>query len=142
MIYSDILSEKKTNIKKKYDKIDKEINYIYNQITKKKNNLPPLAPLNLVVLTANPLMDGEKELRTMNDFNIITSEIYKAFEEEYYLKYTQFSPLTFNNLKNAITIEQTRPVILHLICKSTYVIPEEEKENKSSDNSEDYANNF
>ena len=140
MIYSDILSEKKTNIKKKYDKIDKEINYIYNQITKKKNNLPPLAPLNLVVLTANPLMDGEKELRTMNDFNIITSEIYKAFEEEYYLKYTQFSPLTFNNLKNAITIEQTRPVILHLICKSTYVIPEEEKENKSSDNSEDYAN--
>ena len=49
-------------------------------------------------------------------------------------------PLTLNNLKNIISNEETRPVILHLICKSTYIIPEEEKDNKLSENSEDYAN--
>jgi hypothetical protein len=74
MIYFDIICEKEMNIKKKYDKIDKEISYIYKQITKQKNNdssLPPYAPLNLVVLTANPLMNDKKELRIMNDFNIL-----------------------------------------------------------------------
>ena len=141
IVYCDISTEKKMNIEKKYDKIAKEINYIYAQISKRNNNnLPPYAPLNLVVLTANPLMDGEKELRTMNDFNIITSQIYKSFDEEDCLKYTKFLPLTLNNLREAITNEKERPVILHLICKSTYVIPEEEKEKKISNNSEDYAN--
>ena len=127
-IYCDIPTENKMNIKKKYDKINKEINYLYAQIKKEnKNNLPPYAPLNLVVLTANPIMDGEKELRTMNDFNIITSEIYKAFDEEDSLKYTIFFPLTLDNLNKVIKEENMRPVILHLICKSTYVIPEEER---------------
>ena len=142
-IYCDILTEQKMNFKKKVDKINKEINYLYTQITKKnKNNLPPYAPLNLVVLTANPLMDGDKELRTINDFNIITSEIYKSFDEEDSLRYTNFLPLTFNNLNEVITNEETRPVILHLICNSTYIIPEEEKgqEKKFYENSEDYAN--
>ena len=142
-VYCDIPTENKMNIKKKYDKINKEINYLYAQIKKEnKNNLPPYAPLNLVVLTANPLMDGEKELRTMNDFNIITSEIYKAFDEEDSLKYTIFFPLTLDNLNKVIKEENMRPVILHLICKSTYVIPEEEKikDKKSYENSEDYTN--
>ena len=122
---------KKMNLKKKCGEINKDIDDI---------NFTPYAPLNLVVLTANPLMDGEKELRTMNDFNMITSEIYKSFEEEDYLKYTKFLPLTCNNLKNIISNEETRPVILHLICKSTYIIPEQEKDKKLSENSEDYAN--
>ena len=139
MIYCDIISEKEINIKKKYNKIDKEINYIYNQINKDKNyNLTPDAPLNLIVLTANPLIHCEEELRIINEFNKITSEIYNCFYEEDYLKYTKFWPLTFETLKNVITDEQKRPVILHLICKSTYIIPEQEKDR--SENSEDYTN--
>ena len=145
LIFAQILEEKKKNIKKKYDKIDLDISYIYRQITKEKEDdlsLPPDAPYNLVVLTANPLMDGEKQLRTVNDFNIITSKIYEAFDEKDFLKYTKFLPLTFNSLKNIITDEQKRPVILHLICKSTYIFPEFEKakDDKISENSEDYTN--
>ena len=141
MIYCDILSPKEINIKKKYDKIDEQLSYIYKQINKEKNyDSTSDAPLNLVVLTANPLMDGEKELRIMNEFNIIASKIYKLFEEEDYLKYTEFLPLTLNTLKNFITNEQKRPVILHLICKSTYIIPDEVKDNKLTENSEDYTN--
>ena len=134
MIYCDIISPKEVNIKNNYGKIDKELSYVYKQINKEKNNyvLTSDAPLNLVVLTANPLMDGEKELRIMNEFNIITSNIYKSFEEEDYLKYTEFLPLTLNTLNYFITNEQKRPVILHLICKSTYIIPEEEKDKTSS----------
>ena len=93
----------------------------------------------MIVLTANPLIHGEEELRIINEFNKITSEIYNCFYEEDYLKYTKFLPLTFETLKNVITDEQKRPVILHLICKSTYIIPEQEKYNKS-ENSEDYTN--
>ena len=66
-------------------------------------------------------MDGEKQLRTVNDFNIITSKIYEAFDEKDFLKYTKFLPLTFISLKNIITDEQKRPVILHLICKKKYL---------------------
>ena len=141
MIYCDILSPKEVNIKKKYDKIDEDLSYIYKQINKEKNyDLISDSPLNLVVLTANPLMHGEKELRIMNEFNIITSKIHKLFEEEDYLKYTEFLPLTFNNLSNFISNEQKRPAILHLICQSIYIIPEEEKDRISSENSEDYTN--
>ena len=144
MIYCDIICSKEMNIKKKYDNIDEEISYIYKLINKEKNNneLKIDAPLNLIVLTSNPLMHGEKELRTMNDFNIITSKIYKSFEEEDYLKYTKFWPLTLNTLKDVISNKQKRPVILHLICKSTYIIPDQgqEKEKKPSENSEDYTN--
>ena len=86
MIYSEIINEKNMSIKKKYDEIEKDISNIYNEIIRDRNyDLPPYAPLNLVVLTANPLMDGKKELRAMNEFNIITSKIYKVFDEEDYL---------------------------------------------------------
>ena len=136
MIFAKVSTEVKMNLKNKYEKVNKEIEYIYTQLTKEKNNnLTPNAPLNLVVLTANPLMDGKNELRTMNDFNIIKYEIYKAFNEEDYLKYTEFYPLTLNTLKNILSDENKRPVILHLICKSTYILPENgENPQKDSDN--------
>ena len=136
MIKADIISEEKMKIKNKYAKIGKEINYIYEQITKEeKIDLSPPAPLNLVLLTANPLMNGENELRTMNDFNIITSKIYKAFDESDFLKYTEFNHLTINTLKDILSDKNKRPVILHLICKSTYLLPEKEIEpEKDSDN--------
>ena len=138
MIYAKVSSETKMNIKNKYDKIDKEIELIYNQLTEEiNNNLVQNNPLNLVVLTANPLMNSEKELRTINDFNIIKSKIYKVFneeEEEDYLKYIEFYPLTINTLKDVLLHEYKRPVILHLICKSTYIIPNGKKPEKDSDN--------
>ena len=138
MIYAKVSSETKMNIKNKYNKIDKEIELIYNQLTEEiNNNLVQNDPLNLVVLTANPLMNGEKELRTINDFNIIKSKIYKVFneeEEEDYLKYIEFYPLTINTLKDVLLHEYKRPVILHLICKSTYIIPNGKKPEKDSDN--------
>ena len=139
MIKADIISEEKMKIKNKYDKIGKEINYIYEQITKEeKIDLPLPAPLNLVVLSANPLLDGEKELRTANDFNIITSKIYKIFDENDFLKYTEFNHLTINTLIDVLTDENKRPVILHLICKSTYILPQDEK--KPEKDSENYIN--
>ena len=104
MIYSEIINEKNMSIKKKYDEIEKDISNIYNEIIRDRNyDLPPYAPLNLVVLTANPLMNGEKELRIMNDFNIIASKIYRALDDEDFLKYTEFLPLTLNTLKYFIT---------------------------------------
>ena len=75
MIKANIITNEKLDVETQYDEIDKKINYIYNEMLKVINNKyssPPDAPLNLVVLTANPLMNGEKELlRTMNDFNIL-----------------------------------------------------------------------
>ena len=142
MIYCNILSTKEMKIKKNYEKIDKTISDIYTQMNQEKNYDSALNDyLNLVVLTANPLMDGEKELRTMNDFNIITSKIYESFKEDNFLnqlKYTEFKPLTIENLKMAISDEKKIPIILHLICKSTYIIPEKEKDPPES--SEDYTN--
>ena len=49
------------------------------------------------------------------------------------LKYTEFCLLTLNTLKNAISDEKKIPIILHLICKSTYIIPVKQKD-------EDYIN--
>ena len=82
MIYCDILSTKEMKINKNYEKIDKTISDIYTQMNQEKNYDSALNDyLNLVVLTANPLMDGEKELRTMNDFNITYLFIKLKIEE-------------------------------------------------------------
>ena len=121
MIKASIVKDEKLKIKNMYQDIDNEIENIYERLSQnKENNSTPDAPLNLIVLTANPLMDNEKELRTMNDFHIITSKIYKLFEEEDFLKYTEFFPLTMKKLIEIISDENKIPVILHLICKSTY----------------------
>ena len=70
MIYCDIISQNEMKIKEDYDKIDKKISEIYTQINKEKNyDSTQDTRLNLVVLTANPLMHDGVELRTMNDFN-------------------------------------------------------------------------
>ena len=121
MIKASIVKDEKLKIKNMYQDIDNEIENIYERLSQnKENNSTPDAPLNLIVLTANPLMDNEKELRTMNDFHIITSKIYKLFEEEDFLKFTEFFPLTMKKLIEIISDENKIPVILHLICKSTY----------------------
>ena len=121
MIKASIVKDEKLKIKSMYKNIDNEINNIYERLSQKKelDSLPD-APLNLIVLTANPVMDNEKELRTMNDFHIITSKIYNLFKEEDFLKYTEFFPLTKNKLIDILSDKNKTPVILHLICKSTY----------------------
>ena len=141
MIFCDIIGQNEMKIKKDYDEIDKKISEIYIQLNKEKNyDSTQDTRLNLVVLTANPLMHDDAELRTMNDFNIITSRIYEAFKEKNFLKSIEFKPLTLEILKNVISDEKKVPKILHLICKSTYIIPEQGNNNISSNNSEDYTN--
>ena len=128
MIKATIYTDDEFAIIKKFDIIEKEIDYTYSQMLGKNlDNSPADAPLNLVVLTANPLMGEKNELRTMNDFNIITSTIYKLFDDEDYLKYTEFCPLTMNTLKNILSNKAKIPLILHLICKSTYIQDNESK---------------
>ena len=120
MIKATLYSDIEYNIIKKSNDILKEIDYTYKEMLEKNlDNSYSDAPLNLVVLTSNPLMDGIKELRTLNEFNIITSTIFNLFEDEDYLKYTEFGPLTMETLKNIISNKAKMPVILHLICKST-----------------------
>ena len=134
LIKAEISSEDKIKLEDKYKNINKEMEYIDFDL-KNKNSIHYVsdAPLNLIVLTANPLMDNEKELRTLNDFNKIPSTIYKLFKEEDYLKYTEFLPLTMNTLEGILIDKTRRPVILHLICKSVYIDKNFESENNNND---------
>ena len=87
--------------------------------------------IDIAVLTANPLFDRKrgKELKTMNDFNNIVNIIKNVIINSTKLINAEFYPLTENNLKLVIS---HKPKIIHLICKSTYIIPEgEEKINDS-----------
>ena len=76
MIKANILIGKKQKFINKYYKMVYNIKKIQDDLLGDDKNKTPDAPLNLIVLTSNPLMDGDKDLRTMNDFNIITSKIY------------------------------------------------------------------
>ena len=122
MIKANIYSEEKRKLLNNCLDINNQIKNIQNDLLGNLNNYIPDSPQNLIVLTANPLMNGENELRTMNDFNIIPATIYKLLEKEDYLKYTEFLPLTMNTLKSILSDENRRPVIIHLICKSTYIL--------------------
>ena len=143
MIKAKISSEKKNKLEDKYKNINKEMQYLNNDL-KNKNSIhyKSDAPLNLIVLTANPLMDNGEELRTMNDFNKIPSTIYKLFKEEDYLKYTEFLPLTMKTLEEILIDEKRRPVILHLICKSTYIVKNIESENNNDEVSKNDSDLF
>ena len=143
MIKAKISSEKKNKLEDKYKNINKEMQYLNNDL-KNKNSIhyKSDAPLNLIVLTANPLMDNGEELRTMNDFNKIPSTIYKLFKEEDYLKYTEFLPLTMKTLEEILIDEKRRPVILHLICKSTYIVKNIESENNNDEESKNDSDLF
>lgn len=86
--------------------------------------------IDIIVLTANPLLDtNERYLRTLNDFNSISYKIYKIINGCKKQIRAQFLPLTKNNFESAIN---KRPKILHLICKSTYEL--QNNENKEISN--------
>ena len=130
MIKASIISNNNLIKKEKYDLIQKELKNIplnINNDIKKityNNNI-----FDIIVLISNPLMDNGKELRTMNDFNEIANSIKEIVQQSIKTISIQFLPLTKNNFIE--TILTKKPIILHLICKSTYIM-EEKKEYKNS----------
>ena len=107
MIKVTIRRSERLYIKNQINNFNNEINRI-NKKFEINNDNNPISEMNfnLIVLTANPLMDGENELRTMNDFNNITSAIYKLLSEQDYLTYADFQPLTLNSFKEVILNEK------------------------------------
>ena len=93
----------------------------------------------IIILTANPLVDHceeeieNRELRTMNDFNLVTDSIHNYILDCNKQIKARFLPLTENNLE--ISIYQ-KPTILHLICKSVY-----ESVKNDNNNSNNIKNN-
>ena len=135
----------KQELKLLIDKVQDISDKIRNKNIYKKNNNKIIdrdLEIDIVVLTANPLLskknknnmnDKELELQSINDFHNVTSSIYNTISNSTKCINAVFMPLTINNLKKAIS---HRPQILHLICKSTYIIPdsmkaqEQKKKNK------------
>ena len=108
LIGLSILDKDETNMNEELKGLNLDMN-------KTKFNVPYK---DVIVLTANPLYDEENKrfLRTTNDFNKITYAIYDSIIENKNIK-CEFMPLTEQNLKTAIN---SRPLILHLLCKSTF----------------------
>ena len=141
MINATVLPKETIKIENKIENIKKEIDKIKQNLNDIKNKDVYLQ-FNSIILVANPLMgkdnNEDKELRTVNDFNIIPANLYNLFKEEDYLKYTKFGILTRESFINAISDEQKEFFILHLICKSTYII--NNNNNTENKNSDDYVN--
>ena len=147
MIKVTIITQEKIKIKEMYDKTAEKINKIRNEIEDlskeqykiNKNDICKNNNMDLVVLTSNPLMDGEKELRTMNDFNKIPSSIHEAIRDSVNLLNVEFSPLTKKKFIEVLSNAEYKPSILHLIFKSTYKLPEN-NEIPEGNSSKDYVN--
>ena len=139
MIKIKIISQEKLNLNNLHNIRTKEINELNEKINNLLNNKLNLqnnkicsnTNLDLVVLIANPLMNGDKELRTMNDFNKILCSIQRALQKSLNSISVEFWPLTESRL---IEILEHKPTILHLICKSTYVVPDNIPEGNHSNN--------
>ena len=139
MIKIKIISQEKLNLNNLHNIRTKEINELNEKINNLLNNKLNLqnnkicsnTNLDLVVLIANPLMNGDKELRTMNDFNKILCSIQRAIQKSLNSISVEFWPLTESRL---IEILEHKPTILHLICKSTYVVPDNIPEGNHSNN--------
>ena len=137
-IKATILTKDKINIQNKMEKIKIEIDNIKMKLEDIKHNDINYFHFNSIILIANPLKDDRgKELRTMNDFNIIPATLYNLFNEEDYLKYTEFGILTEESFKKAIKKEF---FIIHLICKSTYIYDEKKYAGDKNKSSADFVN--
>ena len=99
--------------------------------------------IDIIVLTGNPLVDkydGDiKELKTMNDFNLITYSIHKVILDCNKQIIAKFLPLTLKNFKDAILLS---PKIIHLICKSTYLSNCSKNEMKDNNNNKNESEIF
>ena len=135
---------KYVEMKKKLDKITKNINLDKNEPNDKENEYV-YSDIDISVLISNPLMDIKdnqlKELKSMNDFHNITSAVYDVIRRSTKLVTAEFHILTQNNLIEAISL---KPKIIHLICKSVYILPDpdkiEEKDKDKSLNSSNFVN--
>ena len=137
-IKATILTKDKINIQNKMEKIKIEIDNIKMKLEDIKHNDINYFQFNSIILVANPLKDDRgKELRTVNDFNIIPATLYNLFNDEDYLKYTEFGILTEESFKKAIKKEF---FIIHLICKSTYIYEEKKYAGDNKKNSSDFVN--
>ena len=67
---------------------------------------------------------AEQELRTMNDYDKIPNLIHEAIKDSLNSISVEFYPLTKERLKEILSNKDLKPSILHLICKSTYCLPE------------------
>ena len=126
-----IKSEIEKKILNQFIEIDKELDILSEQLyfnnENNDNNIYNDSELDIAVLTANPIVnivnknikEEIKELSSMNDFNNITNSIYNKIKASGKIIKAEFLPLTINNLKDVIKL---KPKILHLICKSTYII--------------------
>ena len=137
MIEARIKSKNDKDLINQFKYIKKRVEEISNNIksnninNKNDNNNNEIinndSEIDISVLTANPLIELDKnnikELKTMNDFSNITNSIYNLVIESTKLINAEFYPLTENNLKKVIL---HKPKIIHLICKSTYIINEKE----------------
>ena len=115
-------SEEK-EIKRQSESISKKIDEISDKAKSKdsNNNEKNDSKLDIAILTSNPLIyEDDKVLRTMNDFNQITDSIYKGIVSPFKIIEVVFLPLTEENLEKVIKL---KPKILHLLCKSSYVLP-------------------
>ena len=139
-----IMTKNELKIIKEFNEITNKFNEIANmhknnnsKPTKTKNNDIKItsneSEIDIAVLTANPLFDKKrgKELKTMNDFNNIINNIKNVIMNSTKLINAEFYPLTEINLKLVLT---HKPKIIHLIFKSTYIIPEKEEKIKDSIN--------
>ena len=119
----------------KYNEIEELFNDMTIRNKKNKNNkiINYDTELDLCVLTANPLFDNNsnKELKSINDFNNITQKILNVVRNSTKLIFAEFYPLTKQYLKKIIF---DKPKIIHLICKSTYILPKEIGDNFKSYN--------
>ena len=142
------------NIINQFIELDKRLDDLSNNIYKKYDindniniNNNSDSELDIAVLTANPLVNiinknnkkQIKELSSMNDFNSLTNSIYNIIKTSYKIINAEFLPLTINNLEKVIKL---KPKIIHLICKSTYIINDINDKNNSNkvEASFNYAN--
>ena len=139
LIKVNIEREKEKNIRQQFiqlndqiDDLSNKVNNIYFKNLYKNYKMDnDDSEVDIAVLTSNPLINKKynKELKTMNDFNKIAKSIYETIKNKAII--VEFLPLTENNLNKII---QKKPKILHLICKSTYIIDNNDFEGKTSYN--------
>ena len=142
-----IESAKENNIINQFIDLNNKIDDLSNNFDKKINNENNNinnndSELDIAVLTANPLIniinennkEEIKELISMNDFNNLTNSIYNIIKNSNKIINAEFLPLTINNLSEVIKL---KPQIIHLICKSTYIIDDNNINNNDKDKDKD-----
>ena len=101
IIKASIITKDNLIMKSRYDIIQKELNNLSTNIDneirnnlnineiKKNDNI-----FDIIILISNPLMDKEKELRSMNDYNNIANSIQDIISQSTKSINFQFLPLT------------------------------------------------